>query len=108
MPALRRAVERQWYAPLPIMACRVEAARRFNTSAKTIAKWVRRFRTEAVAGLQDRSSRPLSLPSQTAIATCDAVEVLRRQRHTQAAIAADRSGRQGSARARTHSARRRC
>ena len=38
-------------------------------------------------GLQDRSSRPRSLPSQTAIATCDAVEVLRRQRQTQAAIA---------------------
>ena len=68
---------------------RVEAARRFNTSAKTVAKWVRRFRTEGVAGLQDRSSRPLSLPSQTAIATCDAVEVLRRQRRTQAAIAAE-------------------
>jgi transposase InsO family protein len=66
---------------------RAEAARRFNTSAKTVAKWVERFRAEGPAGLQDRSSRPLSLPSQTAIATCDAVEVLRRQRQSQAAIA---------------------
>ena len=65
----------------------VEAARRFHTSPKTVGKWVQRFRAEGVAGLQDRSSRPRSLPSQTAIATCDAVEVLRRQRQTQAAIA---------------------
>jgi transposase len=63
---------------------RAEAARRFQTSAKTVGKWVERFRTEGVAGLQDRSSRPLSLPSQTALATCEAVEVLRRQRYTQA------------------------
>jgi transposase InsO family protein len=68
---------------------RAEAARRFNTSAKTVAKWVGRFRADGVAGLHDRSSRPLSLPSQTAFAICDAVEALRRQRRTQAAIAAE-------------------
>lgn len=66
-----------------------QAARLFNTSAKTVGKWVRRFRAEGAAGLRDRSSRPLSLPSQTALATCDAVEALRRQRRTQAAIAAE-------------------
>ena len=66
-----------------------EAARRFNTSAKTVGKWVGRFRANGVAGLLDRSSRPLSSPSQTAVATCDAVEALRRQRCTQAAIAAE-------------------
>jgi transposase InsO family protein len=66
-----------------------EAARRFNTSAKTVGKWVGRFRADGVAGLRDRSSRPLSSPSQTAPATCDTVEALRRQRHTQAAIAAE-------------------
>jgi transposase InsO family protein len=63
------------------------AARRFQTSPKTVGKWVHRFLAKGVAGLQDRSSKPLSLPSQTALATCDAVEALRRQRHTQAAIA---------------------
>jgi transposase InsO family protein len=66
---------------------RAEAARRFNTSAKTVAKWVRRFRAEGMAGLRDRSSRPLSSPSRTLLAACDAVEALRRQRQTQAAIA---------------------
>ena len=34
------------------------AARRFNTSAKTVAKWVGRFLEDGVDGLQDRSSRP--------------------------------------------------
>src|SRR5258708_36084392 len=59
-----------------------EAARQFNTPPKTVAKWVERFRAEGVDGLRDRSSRPLSLPSQTPPSKCTAVEALRRQRHT--------------------------
>ena len=66
---------------------KAEAARRFNTTPKTVAKWVIRFQANGVDGLRDRSSRPLSLPSLTPLATCDAVEDLRRQRRTQAAIA---------------------
>jgi transposase InsO family protein len=65
------------------------AARRFNTTAKTVAKWVDRFRAEGVVGLRDRSSRPLSLPSQIALATADAVESLRRERKTQEHIASE-------------------
>jgi transposase InsO family protein len=65
------------------------AARQFNASPKTVAKWVGRFRAEGVDGLRDRSSRPLSLPSQTAPATCAAVEALRRQRYTGKQIAAE-------------------
>src|SRR5947208_6542161 len=65
------------------------AARQFNTTPKTVAKWVERFRASGVDGLRDRSSRPLSLPSQTAPATCAVVEVLRRQRHTGKQIAAE-------------------
>lgn len=64
------------------------AARLYRTTPKTVAKWVARFRTEGVDGLRDRSSRPLSLPSQTAPATCATVEALRRQRHTGKHIAA--------------------
>src|SRR3981081_192013 len=65
------------------------AARRFNTTPTTAAKWVERFRAGGVDGLRDRSSRPLSLPSQTAPATCAVVEMLRRQRHTGKQIAAE-------------------
>src|SRR6266851_6243484 len=65
------------------------AARQFNTTPKTVAKWIERFRAEGVGGLRDRSSRPLSLPSQTAPATCAVVEALRRQRHTGKQIAAE-------------------
>src|ERR671937_975260 len=65
------------------------AARKYNTTPKTVAKWVERFRTEGVAGLRDRSSRPLSSPNQTPQATCAAVEVLRRQRYTGKQIAAE-------------------
>ena len=39
------------------------AARQFNTTPKTVAKWVERFRGESMAGLQDRSSKPRSSPS---------------------------------------------
>jgi transposase InsO family protein len=66
---------------------KAEAARRFNTTAKTVRKWVERFRAEGVAGLLDRSSKPLSSPGQTAPATCAAVEALRRQRYTGQQIA---------------------
>jgi transposase-like protein len=52
-----------------------EAARRFNISAKTVGKWVRRFRAEGLAGLRDRSFSPHFLPSQTPLATGDAVEI---------------------------------
>ena len=44
------------------------AARHFNTTLKTVAKWVARFNAEGVDGLRDRSSKPLSLPSQIPLA----------------------------------------
>jgi transposase len=66
-----------------------DAAHQFNTTPKTVAKWVKRFRTEGVDGLRDRSSRPHSLPSQTAPATCTVIEGLRRQRRTGKQIAAE-------------------
>ncbi len=65
------------------------AARQFNTTAKTVAKWVERFRAEGVDGLRDRSSRPHSSPDQTLPATSAAIEALRRQRYTGQQIAAE-------------------
>jgi len=65
------------------------AGRQFNTSARTVAKWVKRFRTQGIAGLRDRSSKPHSSPSQIPLATADAVERLRRERRTQAHIAGE-------------------
>jgi transposase InsO family protein len=66
---------------------KAEAARRYNTTPKTVAKWVERFGNEGVEGLRDRSSRPFSSPNQTPPATCAAVEALRRQRCTGEQIA---------------------
>ena len=65
------------------------AARQFNTTSKTVSKWVKRFRDEGVDSLRDRSSKPLSSPGQTEPATCAAIETLRRQRHTGEQIAAE-------------------
>ena len=39
------------------------AARQFNTTPKTVGKWVGRFCAEGVDSLCDRSSRPLSSPA---------------------------------------------
>jgi len=64
------------------------AARQFNTTPKTVGKWVERFRADGDDGLRDRSSRPHSSPSQTSPATCAAIEALRRQRRTGKHIAA--------------------
>jgi transposase-like protein len=63
------------------------AARRFNTTPKTVGKWIERFEAEGAEGLRDRSSRPHSSPSQAAPAVCAAVEALRRQRCTGKQIA---------------------
>jgi transposase InsO family protein len=65
------------------------AARQFNVTPKTVAKWVKRFRDEGLDGLHDRSSRPLSSPGQTAPATAAAIEALRRRRYTAKQIAAE-------------------
>lgn len=65
------------------------AAHRFNTTTKTVAKWVDRYKAQGVEGLRDRSSKPLSSPSQIPLATADAVEKLRRERKTQEHIAGE-------------------
>jgi len=70
---------------------KAEVARRFNTTSKTVSKWVNRYLEYGIEGLRDRSSRPKEMPSQTPRATCDAVEALRRQRFTQEHIARDLS-----------------
>ncbi len=68
---------------------RAAAARQFNTTPKTVAKWIDRFEAEGVEGSRDRSSRPLSSPSQATPAVCATVEALRRRRHTGEQIAAE-------------------
>lgn len=65
------------------------AARQFNTTPKTVAKWADRFLAQGIDGLRDRSSRPLSSPNQTPPATSAVVEALRRQRHTGKQIATE-------------------
>jgi transposase InsO family protein len=54
---------------------------------RTVRKWVKRFRAEGVAGLQDRSSRPHRLRQPTPAATVARIEALRRQRFTGKQIA---------------------
>ncbi|QEX20455.1 transposase [Hypericibacter adhaerens] len=56
---------------------------------RTVRKWVKRFRTEGVAGLQDRSSRPHRLYRPTPQAIVERIAALRRDRLTGKAIAAE-------------------
>ena len=58
------------------------AAASFNVSAKTAAKWVRRYREGGVATLVDRSSRPQRLRQPTLPEVVQRVERLRRERWT--------------------------
>jgi transposase InsO family protein len=55
------------------------AAASFNVSAKTAAKWVRRYQVQGPSGLRDGSSRPHRSPRQTPSAAWDRVLSLRRQ-----------------------------
>lgn len=57
-----------------------EVARQFRVSRATVAKWVRRFRCEGRAGLEDRRSAPRRRPRQTAPALAQRIVSLRRQR----------------------------
>lgn len=58
-----------------------------NVSMQTVRKWVKRFLTEGLGGLQDRSSRPRRLRAVTPDAIGARIEELRRQRRTLLAIA---------------------
>ncbi|HEX5284635.1 MAG TPA: IS481 family transposase, partial [Bryocella sp.] len=63
------------------------AAASFGVSAKTAARWVRRYREEGAGGLRDRSSRPHRLRRPTPAEQVMLVEKLRRQRWTGLRIA---------------------
>ena len=63
------------------------AAAAANVSAKTAAKWVRRYRQSGCAGLVDRSCRPHKLHRPTQPEQLELVEQLRRQRWTGLRIA---------------------
>jgi len=55
------------------------AAAEFKVTARTVAKWVRRFQSEGPAGLYDRSSRPRRSPRAIAPCLAERVIELRRQ-----------------------------
>ena len=57
--------------------------------ARTVRKWVARYRSEGLAGLADRSSRPHRLHRPTPAAIVEKVEALRRQRFTGKQIAVE-------------------
>ena len=63
------------------------AAAAFNVSAKTAAKWARRYRLQGEGGLYDRSSRPHRHPRATPAPLRARIEALRRQRWTAVRIA---------------------
>ncbi len=58
-----------------------EVAKQLGVSRQTVYKWVRRFRTEGLAGLVDRSSRPHRMPRQTAPETAAAIVAARTEHH---------------------------
>lgn len=60
-----------------------------GVSARTVAKWVARFRREGTAGLVDRSSRPRQLHRPTPRTVAEQIERLRRRRFTGKQIAKD-------------------
>jgi transposase len=55
------------------------AAHSFHVTAKTAAKWVRRYQSEGTPGLRDRSSRPQRSPKATSSGQIEQVIALRRQ-----------------------------
>lgn len=58
-----------------------------GVDAKTVSKWIERFRSEGASGLADRSSRPKALRQPTPAPTIERIIALRRQRWTGRQIA---------------------
>lgn len=60
-------VEQRYQAVLQVLsgASVTEVAGRFGVSRQAVHRWLRRYRDEGLAGLSDRSSRPVSSPSRT-------------------------------------------
>jgi transposase InsO family protein len=63
------------------------AAEAAGVSERTAAKWLARWRKEGEAGLEDRSSAPMRVPSRLPADRLEAIEALRRLRMTAAEIA---------------------
>lgn len=57
-----------------------QAAEAAGVSARTVYKWVKRYREEGLSGLENRTSRPDGSPARTTQAVRDHVIALRRQR----------------------------
>ena len=66
---------------------REKIAAEYEISARTVAKWVARYRAEGQAGLVDRSSAPGAIPHRTSEDRVQAIAALRRLRMTGAEIA---------------------
>ena len=66
---------------------KTDVAESFAISTKTVDKWSKRYKEEGLAGLLDRSSRPLSSPTALPPEWKAAVEALRRLKFTQDEIA---------------------
>ena len=64
-------------------------AQAVGVSPRTVRKWLKRYESEGLAGLQDRSSRPKRLRRPTPQPVVERIEALRRQRLTGKAIAAE-------------------
>lgn len=64
-----------------------EVSGALGISPRTGYKWLRRYRREGAAGLEDRSSRPHRMPQQLAAKTVQRIERLRRRRYTGLRIA---------------------
>lgn len=64
-----------------------EAEAEFKLSRQSAGKWVRRYREQGVAGLEDRSSRPRRSPRSTSKERVMEIERLRRERWTGVRIA---------------------
>ncbi len=69
--------------------CAVDVATAMGVSTSTVYKWRRRFRAEGVAGLRDRSARPITSPTRTADDLEAKVVALRKERRVYHRIAAE-------------------
>jgi transposase len=81
---------REWIVELSASGRTPQAiAQAVGVCPRTVRKWLKRYKAEGLAGLQDRSSKPKRLRRPTPQPTVERIEALRRQRLTGKAIATE-------------------
>ena len=100
-------VEQRYHAVMEVLAAgasKTDVAARYGVSRQSVHEWVRRYQADGLAGLADRSHRPLrhpaQMPAEVEAAVCELRRVHPRWGNADCAMSSGRTGVRGRCRRR--------